>query len=43
MVSMADSEVVENIRSVKSGRMDVVVVEEAGGAVTLGGAMVFMR
>lgn len=36
------SEVVEKTRSVKSGKMDE-VVEEAGGAVTLGGAMVFIR
>lgn len=40
------SEVIAKIRSVKSWKMDEVVVveeEEAGGAVTLGGAMVFMR
>lgn len=36
------SEVVEKIRSVKSAKMDEVVVE-TGGAVTLGGALVFIR
>lgn len=35
-------EVVEKTRSVKSGNMDE-VVEEAGGAVMLGGTMVFIR
>lgn len=36
------SEVVEKTRSVKSWKMDE-VVEETGVAVTLGGAMVFIR
>lgn len=36
------SEVVEKTRSVKTWKMDE-VAEEAGGAVMLGGAMVFMR
>lgn len=36
------SEVVEKTRSVKSGKRDE-VVDEAGGVVMLGGAMVFIR
>lgn len=36
------SEAVEKIRSVKSGKTDEVVAETVG-AVTLGGAMVFIR
>lgn len=45
VVVVLRSEVGAKIRSVKSGKMDKVVVveEDAGGAVTLGGAMVFMR
>lgn len=45
VVVMLRSEVGAKIRSVKSGKMDEVVVveEDAGGSVTLGGAMVFMR
>lgn len=41
-VSSLASEVVEKTRSVKSWKMDKVVVE-TGGAVTLGGATVFIR
>lgn len=37
------SDVAEKTRSEKSGKMDEVVVVETGGAVALGGAIVFIR